>query len=371
MTSLPFALAEEEEERQNFRIILTCFQNYKRFSYARVNKTETYLNSLDKSHQDMLTKYRAHLVKIRDCIDSNHRVLQQMIQNAHQLFPDNNTMTTKNEDSHVAKLRLQDLENVQTTLKQIARDWSTDGEAERQQCYQPIIDEVLIYFDPKTCIAQEVKILVPGAGLGRLLYELALKGYNCEGNEVSLFMLIASNFVLNLVEEQNQFTIYPWVHQYVNNLNRNDQVAPVSFPDTSPKKSDIKGVLKMAAGDFTKYVENNEWDCIATCFFIDCANNVIEFIDAIYRLLKPGGIWINLGPLLYHYSDVPGEQSIEPTFEDLLSVMKNIGFKLIKYKTDIRTKYAQNPRSMLKTEYESIFWVCMKPLHIDNDWFLQ
>jgi len=45
---------------------------------------------------------------------------------------------------------------------------------------------------------KEIKILVPGAGLGRLTYELACLGYSCEGNEFSYFMLIASNFVLNL-----------------------------------------------------------------------------------------------------------------------------------------------------------------------------
>lgn len=45
--------------------------------------------------------------------------------------------------------------------------------------------------------AEEVNILVPGAGLGRLAYELAKRGYTCQGNEFSLFMLFASNFVLN------------------------------------------------------------------------------------------------------------------------------------------------------------------------------
>lgn len=40
------------------------------------------------------------------------------------------------------------------------------------------------------------------------------------------------------------------------------------------------------------------WDCIATCFFIDTAHNVIDYIDTIWKILKPGGIWINLGNLL-------------------------------------------------------------------------
>ena len=42
-----------------------------------------------------------------------------------------------------------------------------------------------------------INILVPGAGLGRLTHEFARRGYNCQGNEWSLFMLLASNFVLN------------------------------------------------------------------------------------------------------------------------------------------------------------------------------
>lgn len=44
---------------------------------------------------------------------------------------------------------------------------------------------------------QDTKILVPGAGLGRLAFEIARRGYTCQGNEFSLFMLFASNFVLN------------------------------------------------------------------------------------------------------------------------------------------------------------------------------
>lgn len=49
------------------------------------------------------------------------------------------------------------------------------------------------------------------------------------------------------------------------------------------------------------YEKPEDWDCVTTCFFIDCAPNVIAFVETIYKILKPGGIWINLGPLLYHY----------------------------------------------------------------------
>lgn len=80
-----------------------------------------------------------------------------------------------------------------------------------------------------------------------------------------------------------------------------------------------------------------------------------------YRILVPGGIWVNLGPLLYHYSDVNGHNSIEPTYEDLIIIMESIGFDILTSLTGIRSKYAQNPQSMKQSEYQSLFWVCRKP----------
>ena len=107
----------------------------------------------------------------------------------------------------------------------------------------------------------KVKILVPGAGLGRLTYELAYRGYYCEGNEFSLFMLVTSNFVLNKCIVENQYTLYPWVHQFVNNFSRKDQVMPVTFPDVSPVKAKPKGGFNMVAGDFLQ-VNSNGVNCV-------------------------------------------------------------------------------------------------------------
>lgn len=38
---------------------------------------------------------------------------------------------------------------------------------------------------------------------------------------------------------------------------------------------------------------------------------------------------------------------------------------MLKNETGIKTKYSQNPRSMLRSEYESVFFVCKKPMEID------
>ncbi|XP_055593514.1 carnosine N-methyltransferase [Uranotaenia lowii] len=353
----------EEEERRNFYNIIYAFKCYRTNALNHVNRREAYLNCLPGNHQDMLAKYRDHLQKLRYCIDANSKVIKNIIQDADCLFyNDTGTIAQQIQPTSDVKVRSQDIQKVHITLKQIFRDWTVEGLAERDQCYKPIIDEISNYYNSQTCNIEDVKVLVPGAGLGRLIYEIAYRGYYCEGNEFSLFMLIASNFVLNRCVIENQCTFYPWVHQYVNNLSRSDQIEAIYFPDISPTKFPPKGTMNMVAGDFLQvYKDENYWDCVATCFFIDCANNIIEFVEAIFNILKPGGIWINLGPLLYHFSDVPNENSIEPTYEDLVVIIRSCGFNILKNKTDVPTKYAQNPASMHQSEYKSIFLVCQKP----------
>jgi hypothetical protein len=72
-----------------------------------------------------------------------------------------------------------------------------------------------------------------------------------------------------------------------------------------------------------------------TCFFIDTAPNVIEYIAAFERMLKPGGYWINLGPLLYHWQSGGGDdderyaQSVELSYEEIKHVMGTYNFKIL------------------------------------------
>lgn len=120
----------------------------------------------------------------------------------------------------------------------------------------------------------------------------------------------------------------------------------------------------MIAGDFVQvYSEASQadsWDCICSCFFIDCANNIVEFLEIIYKILKPGGIFINMGPLLYHYCDAPGEVSIEPSYQDIREIITKIGFTFIKEETMVKSKYSQNPSSMAQLTYDSVFFVVQK-----------
>jgi carnosine N-methyltransferase len=67
---------------------------------------------------------------------------------------------------------------------------------------------------------------------------------------------------------------------------------------------------------------------VVTCFFIDTAHNIVEYLQTIYKMLKKGGVWVNLGPLLYHYAEMQSELSLELTWEEVKAVACKIGFTI-------------------------------------------
>lgn len=360
---------DDKLEREHFRRVVATFIQYKPHSLQRIRKSEKIISKLPVSHQRRLAKYCTYLAKFKKCVEVNNGIVEMIIKDVETMFenvdhklPEGDVCVYDDGFTNIDVSDQHNVEKVQSVLKNLVRDWSEDGAAERNQCYKPIIDEILLQYPLEICEPSSIKILVPGAGLGRMAWEIAARGFTCQGNEFSLFMLFASNFILNTCTEVNQYTVHPWLHQYVNNMSSEHQLLAVRIPDVKPSTEQCKN-FSMAAGDFLNvYTTANEWNCVASCFFIDCAPNVIEYIENIFNILKPGGLWINLGPLLYHYSDLTTEDSIEPPYDILIDIIKDVGFIILKEKTGIKTKYTQNPNSMLQHEYESVFFVCQKPL---------
>ncbi|XP_038625922.1 carnosine N-methyltransferase isoform X2 [Tachyglossus aculeatus] len=328
--------------------------------HERVNRTERHFRSLPATQQNLLPQFLLHLDKIRKCIDHNQGILQTIVNDCIHMFE--NKEYGEDGNGMIMPASTFDMDKLKSTLKQFVRDWSDSGKAEREACYQPIIKEILRNFPKERWDTSKVNILVPGAGLGRLAWEIAMLGYACQGNEWSFFMLFSSNFVLNRCSEINTYKLYPWIHQFSNNRRSADQIRPVHFPDVDPHSLPSGSNFSMTAGDFQEiYSECNAWDCIATCFFIDTAHNVIDYIDTIWKILKPGGIWINLGPLLYHFENLANELSIELSYEDIRSVVLQYGFHIEMEKESVLSTYTVNELSMMKYYYECVLFVVRKP----------
>ncbi|KAL8281047.1 hypothetical protein RQP46_006405 [Phenoliferia psychrophenolica] len=266
-----------------------------------------------------------------------------------------------------------DHERLRSTLRQCVRDWSDLGKVEREETYGPVLRALDAFFgDVEEDKKAKLRVLVPGAGLGRLLlprfailstFAAHADPFGSPANEFSLFMLIASAFILNNMSEVNEFEIYPYLHSFSNIRSRKDLLTPVLLPDVLPSviASSSKGDFSFAAGAFEEVYGNDSesWDCVVTCFFIDTARNVVQYLERIYALLKPGAPWINVGPTLWHHENIVGERSLELTLEDVKTLAQRIGFVFLE-ESEISTSYTSNPRSTLQHRYTASFWVATK-----------
>lgn len=159
----------------------------------------------------------------------------------------------------------------------------------------------------------------------------------------------------------------------------------------------------MTAGDFILSYSTTDqaatFDAVIAVFFIDTAPNLIRYIQTVRNVLKPGGLWISVGPLLWHFDNRESEHdhnsddtsnsrsnapqpnsngpntdinedtgiaepgSFELSNDEVLQLVQHFGFKIEKSETlDMQTygSYIQDPDSMLQSLYRPVHWLARK-----------
>lgn len=255
---------------------------------------------------------------------------------------------------------------VRSTLRQFVRDWAKEGAAERAMCYKPLLDAIMRRMPargkgPDGKPLPQPRVLCPGSGLARLPFDLVRLGYAAQGNEFSYHMLLGSYLVLNNSPGPECHTIYPYVLSTSNRRSKTDHLRAVKVPDVSPGTAlGPDSAFSMAAGEFVEVYKNQiaEWDAVLTCFFLDTAKNVFQYIRVIADIIREGGLWINLGPLLFHYADAPHEISIEPSWEEVKPAIEEYFVLDVEEKRD--SVYTSNPGSLMSVRYHCIFFVARR-----------
>ena len=160
----------------------------------------------------------------------------------------------------------------------------------------------------------------------------------------------------------NEFELFPFIHSFSNMMKEEDSFASIRVPDKCPSDIlDESADFSMVAGEFCEVYrpQVRQWDCVCTCFFIDTAHNVIEYIEVISQILKPGGLWVNFGPLLYHYSEQSEEVSLELSWEEIKNIIPKFGFTIKECEVK-DSPYCHDSRSMMQLNYKCIFFTCVK-----------
>ncbi|KAL0490037.1 carnosine N-methyltransferase [Acrasis kona] len=359
------------QEEKHFATVLNAFSKYEQVTFSEINSQLKHYESINPQYLNFLKDYKDRFRAVKHGAIFNYNFFAQILgphlceefkfdlDDGVDILHMNPRKMNVASHQHDERTGPEDIEKVHSTLKQFVRDWSEEGSYEREKCYGPIIAELEnIYAQDKR---SEISVLTPGSGLGRLSWEIARRGFKSQGNEFSYYMLLSANYILNFVKKTNHFKIFPFIHQRSNNFQKSDPVRCVTIPDVNPSSLPKHSDFSMVAGDFLELYNDqpDQWDCIVTCFFLDTARNVFEYIECIHRALKKGGIWINLGPLLYHYAESYNSFSIELSYDDVKKVIIEMGFELVKEGVQNCT-YTTNKKSMMALLYKSVMFTAKK-----------
>jgi carnosine N-methyltransferase len=409
------SLIEVHTESRAMLIFCSQYAKVAHFNTTHLRRQSFY--ALPRAHLELLAappfSYLDTLNAVDDAIDKNAELSLSILNSGLKSFgiPPLTTTRASGDGKDTPDWRdtatSNDLEKARSTLRQFYRDWSEEGSAERAACYGPVINALL---KERLERSSTTRVLVPGAGLGRLVFELCSAGFDAEGNEISYHQLLASSYILNHCPEEREHTVFPWVHSFSNHRSRANHLKSVKVPDVHPGSAlggvGNAGEMSMSASDFLCLYGNEDhrdaFDAVATVFFLDTAPNIIRYIEVIHNCLRPGGLLVNNGPLLWHFeNNAPGTHgreldpgsdrngkgefstcatsclpltirnpgiadpgSMELTDDEVVVLIEKLGFDIEKRESGISAPYIQDPESMLQNTFRASYWVARKRGHV-------
>lgn len=185
--------------------------------------------------------------------------------------------------------------------------------------------------------------LIIGAGAGRLSWDI-----HCELNPSSTLALDTNPVLISaahrLVAHQN-----PWLLTEVH-PNPQTDYEPVRRWTLAAKSNAerLPNWFALAANAWSPPIKSGSVDTVITPWFIDVNGKEIRILIAqVQKLLKPGGLWINTGPLLYGTDISPMRRY---TTEEIRELAELAGFEFCYENVEI-SPYLKTPLSaQLRTE---------------------
>ena len=377
---------DSQEANDEYKAVTSVLSSFHNFHSFQLNQLVTprlrKFAALSTKDQQIIPWYEKHTEFLQQCIDINREFCQTL---ADKIGGDWG-IDDLPADWTVASEEQYD--QTQAVLLRLMREWSDQGESERKVCYDLIISH-LNETNPDKVSRQTVKVLVPGCGIGRLVFELVMQGYWTQGNNSDHHALFVSNFILNHCQFPHNYSIFPFLATSASSsTKRQNQIRPVTIPDVSPTGEIISAMEKetgtevkipfdelmsITAGSFTdlygpgfnddansasqeiRSQSQGEFDVVVTESFLN-DSSVIDSIRTINNVLKQGGKWINFGPLLLR----SGENRLDLSREDLFELVTKLGFEFTTKQSDIESTYCEDVRLLDSVIYKCDFWVCKK-----------
>lgn len=354
-----FPEIKNQEDRLDLLYALKNINLYKSNCRDWNDKKRSLFGTLTWRQQDLVKKchYLNKINKIDKLIDENYKLLNDLYKfNLKNYEIDSIELKLSNEFfKNSNNYKINSNFRVIESLCHYTRDWSIKGDIE----IKPLINYINSQISKNIKDFNKTTVIVPGSGLGRIAHEISKLNKNdknlksVHAIEYSWLMYLFNNFIYgNSNESTKNYKIHPYIHNYSNHVNVEDQLRSVDLNFSDYKKPEN---LHLHRCDFTRFElfnkDNKDKDnnnnsngtiikdikekeelkdiVIVTAFFIDTAENLIDYFDSINRLCKslPSNgkkIWINVGPLKYGTA-----AKVELSYEEIKQLRSLMGWKCI------------------------------------------
>lgn len=255
----------------------------------------------------------------------------------------------------------QGVKPVQTLLQTFAREWSAEGAEERKDCFDRLLGALDGHLKDKVqqlkaTGAQPPRVLVPGANLGRLPFEVQRRGFACTGSESRVLHYFGSEFVRRNGAKQEEHIIQPYALNTCNRFKMKDHVRQTPVPE-HPVTEALLPAIQL--GDFLHLYDSAaelaSYDALLTAFAVDSTWNIFRFVRTAAHCVKPGGLWANFGPLAYDTDhDEEHGRGIELSWEELRHAISH--FFTVHEEDMVDSFIAANGESMMQIQYTCIYF---------------
>lgn len=354
---------------------------YAEIELSRLDRKLAMFRALPAEDRALLPEFEPRITALAECVQANFNLLRAMVTSAETIHipaagfkpsdgdgDDDAVAATTNtnglhdgegdeEEEERVKVEEEEEEERQLLSREVrrglallARDWSAVGAAQRDTLYQPLIAAVEeAYSEASRAVTllsrNKFRVLVPGAGAGRLAWELVRKGFAVEGCEESFTALLVGNFALNWTAGVGGNVFYPFVHEHCNVRRGEVGTRGVEIPDVDPKGVGNDAEFAMRAGAFVEGYEGQDgsWDAVCSCVGFDLGEGAIAFVRRVAQVVKAGGIWAFVGPV--PCLDGGGGDAIHLSVDEVMGIVRKSGFKIVK-REEVSVLHSDDPESM-------------------------
>ncbi|CAE7130179.1 unnamed protein product [Rhizoctonia solani] len=322
---------------------LRSYSRYEQLARSELSSKRRGMNDLRGRHARIATEigYSKKLDRFREAISMNNLVASNIAKYA--IFQKDHVPSDVGIlDAYGANRWSDDgptdLSRVVEALKHCVRDWSAVADEERTRVFTPILN---VLRQVPVHQRNETKVLVPGAGLCRLAWEIARMGFDVTTNEVSSYMTLPFQMLLNKTATPtvNCHTVCPHYSWFSHTRSNDSLFQSAVFPDILPRVNEDGTLVDCQPENNTKDLEDSAdfyvsggrfelvesdflslsspsrsnttdntlsqdlsqlgslsvvplkpsdrgYDFIVTLFFIDTATNILAYLDQMHALLR-------------------------------------------------------------------------------------